>query len=63
MPEAQLTLRGGYYNHALGQVANLVNKVILCIQGHAVMFVLVYAYPFMHHSAKFQTPPTAVDLL
>ena len=33
-------------NHALGQVAKL-NKVILCIQGHAVMFVQVYANPFI----------------
>jgi len=42
-----MTLRGGYYNHDLRQVANLFNKVILCIQEHAVMFVQVYAYPFI----------------
>ena len=43
----QLTLRWGYFNHtlALGQVTNLFNKVILCIQGHAVMFVQVCANP------------------
>jgi len=39
----QLTLRWGYYNHALRQVANLFNKVICCVQKHATMFV--YAYP------------------
>jgi len=38
----QMTLRGGYNKHALGQVAYLFNKVILCIKGHAVMFVHVY---------------------
>ena len=43
----QLTLREGYYNHALGQEANLFTKVILCIQGHAVMFAQVYANPFI----------------
>jgi len=42
-----LTLRGGYYNHALRQVAYWLNKVILCIQEHAVMFVQVYANPFI----------------
>jgi len=41
----ELTLRGRYYNHALGQVAYLFNKVILCIQEHAVMFGQVYANP------------------
>jgi len=39
--EIPLTLRRGYYNHALRQVAYLFNKVILCIQEHAVMFVQV----------------------
>jgi len=43
----ELTLRGGYYNHALRHVAVLFNKVILCIQEHAVTFVKVYAYPFI----------------
>jgi len=38
-PDDKLTVRGSYYNHALGQVANLFIKVILCIQGHAGMFV------------------------
>jgi len=38
----KLTLRGIYYNQALGQEANLFIKVILCIQGHAAMFVQVY---------------------
>jgi len=37
----ELTLRGGYFKHTLRQVANLFNKVILCIQGHAVMFIQV----------------------
>jgi len=37
-----LTLRWGYYNHALRQVANLLNKVIL-----ATMFVQVYANSFI----------------
>jgi len=41
----QLTLRWGFYNHALGQVTYLFNKEILCIQRHAVMFVQVYANP------------------
>jgi len=35
----QLTLHWGYYKHALRQVANLFNKVILCVQKHATMFV------------------------
>ena len=43
----ELTLRRGYYNHALWQVAYLFNKVILCIQEHAVIFVLVYANTFI----------------
>jgi len=43
----QLTLRGGYYNHALRQVAYLLNNVLLRIQAHAVMFVHVYANPFI----------------
>ena len=42
-----MTLRRGYYNHALRQVAFLFNKVIICIQEHAVMFVQVYANPFI----------------
>jgi len=42
-----LTLRGGYFNHALGQVAFLFNIVILCIQEHAVMFVQVYVNPLL----------------
>jgi len=39
----QLTLRGDYYmyNRALSLVANLCNKVILCAEGHVVMFVTV----------------------
>jgi len=41
------TLRYSYYNHALGQVAYLFNKVILCVQRHATMFVQVYANPFI----------------
>jgi len=36
-----------FYNHALGKVANLFRKVILCIQWHAVMFVQVYDNPFI----------------
>jgi len=36
-----LTLRKGYYNEALRQVAYLFNKVIFFIQEHAVMFVQV----------------------
>jgi len=43
----KLTLRGGYYNHALGRVAYLFNKEILSIQGHAVMFVKILANPFI----------------
>jgi len=43
----QLTLCGGYRNHTSGQVANLFNKVIFCIQGHAVMLVQVYANPLI----------------
>ena len=42
-----MTLSGGNYNNALGQVANLFNKVILCVQGHAVIFVQVYTNPFI----------------
>jgi len=42
-----LTLRRGYYNHVLRQVTFLFNKVILCIPKHAVMFVQVYANPFI----------------
>jgi len=41
----KLTLRRGYYNHALRQVAYLFNIVILCILEHAVMFVQVYTNP------------------
>jgi len=33
----------GYYNHALRQVANFCNEVILCVQRYATMFVQVYA--------------------
>jgi len=43
----QLTLRWGYYNHPLRQVANLFNKVILCVQSHVNMFVQVYTNPFI----------------
>jgi len=44
----QLTLHRGYYNHATPrQLAYLFNKVTLCIQEHAVMFVQVYANPFI----------------
>jgi len=35
------------YNHALRQVDNLFNKVILCVERLATMFVQVYAYPFI----------------
>jgi len=41
-----LTIRWGYYNHALRQVANSFNKVIRCAQRHATMFVQVYAIFF-----------------
>jgi len=41
----ELTLGRDYYNHALLQVAYLFNKVILCIQEHAVMFVQVNVHP------------------
>jgi len=44
--QVQLTLiRRGYYNHTLRQVANLFNKVTICVQRHATMFVKVYANP------------------
>ena len=43
----QLALGRGYYNHALRNVAYVCNKVILGIQEHAVMFVQVYANPFI----------------
>jgi len=43
----QLILCWGYYNHTLRQVANLFNKVILCVQRYATMFVQVYANPFI----------------
>ena len=43
----KLTLRGGYYNHALGRVAYLFNKEILSIQRHAFMFVKILANPFI----------------
>jgi len=36
-----LTSRWGFYNHALRQVANLFNEVILCVQRHATIFYLV----------------------
>jgi len=42
-----MTLRCGYYYYALRQVANLFNKVWLCVQRHAVMFVQVYTYSFI----------------
>jgi len=45
--QVKLTLRRVCYNHALRQVAYLFNKVILCIQEHAVMFVQVYANPLI----------------
>ena len=35
------------YNHALRQVANLFNKVILCVQRHGTMFFKVYVNPFI----------------
>jgi len=35
------------YNHALRQVANLFNKVILCVQRHRTMFFKVYVNPFI----------------
>ena len=35
------------YNHTLRQVANLFNKVILCVQRHATMFVHLYANPLI----------------
>ena len=43
----KLTLRQGFYNHALRQEVYLLNKVFLCIQEHAVMFVPLYADPFI----------------
>jgi len=42
---SKFTLCWRYYNHALRQVANLFNKVILCVQIHTTMFVQVYANP------------------
>ena len=42
-----LTLHGRYNNQTLRQAAFLFIEVILCIQGHAVMFVVVYANPFI----------------
>jgi len=47
MPTQGLVLRWGYYNHAIGQVANLFNKVILCVQRHATMAVQVFTNPFI----------------
>jgi len=38
---AQLTLRLGYYNHSIRQVAILFNKLILCVQGPVLMFVQI----------------------
>jgi len=35
------------YNHALRYVANLFNKVTLCVESHATMCVKVYANPFI----------------
>jgi len=43
----EFTLRRGYYNHALRQVAYLFHKVVLCIQEHTVMLVQVYANSFI----------------
>ena len=43
----QMTLRRGYYKHALRQMANLFNKVFLCVKRHATMFVQIYANPFI----------------
>jgi len=43
----KLTLRRGFYNHALRKVAYLFNKVILCVQRHATMFVQGYANPLI----------------
>ena len=43
----ELTLRRGYYNRPLRKVANLFVKVILCFQRHTVMFVQVYANPYI----------------
>ena len=45
--EPEWTLRLGHYNHSLRQVANLFNKVILCVQGHVTMFIQVHANPFI----------------
>jgi len=42
-----MTLRRGYYKHALRQMANLFNKVFLCVKRHATMFVQIYANPFI----------------
>ena len=36
MRNGALTLRGGYYNHAIRQVAYLYNKVTISIQVHAL---------------------------
>jgi len=44
---SKLASRGGYYSYAIRQVAYLFNKVILCIQKHAVMFVQVYSNPYI----------------
>jgi len=35
------------YDHALKQVANLFNKVVVWFQRHALMFVKEYANPFI----------------
>jgi len=43
----QIDITLGYYNHALRQVANLLNKANLCVKKHATMFVQVYANPFI----------------
>ena len=43
----KLTLRWGYLNHALKQVAFLLNEIILCVQRHTTMFVQVYANYFI----------------
>ena len=47
MRNGALTLRGGYYNHAIRQVAYLSNKVTLSIQERALSLSQVYANPFI----------------
>ena len=45
--DISIWLRWSYYNRTLRQVANLFNKVILCVERHATMLVQVYANPFI----------------